>query len=289
MRIANLLAVTLPLAGLVLAIVFLWGWGFSWVHLGLMIGMYLVTGLGITIGFHRLFTHKSFDTPRPVAAVIAVMGSMAMQGPILKWAATHRAHHRHSDTQDDPHSPHSFGSGLWAMVRGIWHAHLGWIFERSAADLHRYIPDLTADRVLVWISRLFPLWVVLGLAIPALLGGLITMSWMGALLGFLWGGLVRVFLVHHVTWSINSVCHIWGSRPFKSHDHSRNNPIFGVLAFGEGWHNNHHAFPASARHGLRWWEFDSSYWLIRGMALVGLASNIRLPNAERIESKRRGG
>jgi stearoyl-CoA desaturase (delta-9 desaturase) len=171
------------------------------------------------------------------------------------------------------------------MLRGMWHAHVGWIFQGDPNDLSRYVADLVRDRSVRVVSKLWGLWAILGLVIPAVLGGLLTMSWSGVLFGFIWGGLARIFLVHHVTWSINSVCHIWGSRPFRSHDESRNNFLFGVLGLGEGWHNNHHAFPTSARHGLRWWELDLSYIFIKGLALVGLAWDIRVPNQDRINAK----
>jgi stearoyl-CoA desaturase (delta-9 desaturase) len=170
-------------------------------------------------------------------------------------------------------------------VKGFLHAHMGWLFEDLRADMKRYVPDLLADRTTVRINQLFPLWVALGLLIPAAIGGLVTMTWMGAFLGFLWGGIVRICVLHHVTWSINSVCHIWGSRDYASGDESRNNPIFGILAFGEGWHNNHHAFPASARHGLKWWQFDSSWVIIRTLEKLGLASKVRLPAPDRLAAK----
>jgi stearoyl-CoA desaturase (Delta-9 desaturase) len=213
---------------------------------------------------------------------------MAVQGPLLKWVALHRRHHQHSDKEADPHSPHAYGSGVRGMLRGMWHAHIGWLLKPDGPGLRKYVVDLVPDRVVRAVSRLFPLWVAVGLLLPALLGGLIAGSWKGALLGFLWGGLARVFLVHHVTWSINSICHLWGSRPFRSHDESRNNVVFGILGMGEGWHNNHHAFPSSARHGLAWWQVDVSYWIIRGLAAVGLARNVRLPSAAAIEAKRVG-
>ncbi len=285
-QIGNLLAVTLPLAGLALAGVFLWGYGFSWVHLGLLLGMYILTGLGITIGYHRLFTHKAFEARLPLKAALAVLGSMAVEGPLLKWVAVHRRHHQHSDEHDDPHSPNVFGGGLLGVLKGLWHAHLGWIFKSDPPQLSHYVPDLQKDGLLRVLSNLFPLWVVIGLMLPALLGGLITLSWTGALLGFIWGGLVRIFLVHHITWSINSVCHLWGSRPFRSHDESRNNFVFGVLAFGEGWHNNHHAFPTSARHGLAWWQIDVSYWVIRAMEFMRLAYNVKIPAMAAMAAKR---
>jgi stearoyl-CoA desaturase (delta-9 desaturase) len=201
--------------------------------------------------------------------------------------AQHRKHHQNSDDEGDPHSPHSEGEGFFGMLRGLWHAHVGWVFQPDAPDLDRYVGDLKKDNVVRKVSNLFSLWVVLGLLIPTVLGGLISMSWTGALLGFIWGGLARVFLVHHVTWSINSVCHLWGSRDFESHDESRNNVIFGILGLGEGWHNNHHAFPTSARHGLKWWQFDFSYLFIRGMEMLGLATKVRVPARQQIEAKRR--
>lgn len=286
-RIANLVAVVMPLAGLAAAMVLAWGRGFGWMEFGLLLGMYVATGLGVTIGYHRLFTHRSFKTSRTMTAILGVLGSMAIEGPIVRWVAAHRCHHQHSDHDLDPHSPHTHGGGLFNILRGIWHAHMGWMFDSSPPDASRYAPDLLKDRLVVVLSRLFPLWVVLSFAIPAAIGGLVTLSWSGALLGLLWGGLVRTLVVHHVTWSVNSVCHLWGSRPFHSHDHSRNNAIVGVLAFGEGWHNNHHAFPTSARHGLRWWQVDSSYMVIWLMARLGLAWEVRIPDAERIRRKAR--
>ncbi len=285
-RLVNLAAVTIPFIGLVVAIVLLWGVAFNWIYLGILGGMYFATGFGITVGYHRLFTHRSFKTPRPMAAILAALGSMALEGPVIQWAAVHRCHHQHSDEQDDPHSPHTHGAGLWGFVRGLWHAHMGWIVGPNPRGLTKYVRDLRKDTLIRVMSKLFPVWVLLGLLIPAVLGGLLTLSWTGVLLGFIWGGLVRIFLVHHVTWSINSVCHIWGSRPFQNHDESRNNAIFGVLGLGEGWHNNHHAFPTSARHGLRWWQVDASYLMIRAMALVGLARDVRTPSPDRIASKR---
>ncbi len=285
-RLVNLLAIIIPFVGLLTAIFLVWGWGFSWLHLGLLVGMYMITAFGITAGYHRLFTHKSFETTRPIKVLFAVMGSMAMEGPVIKWAAMHRRHHQHSDSVEDPHSPHLHGSGVLGVLRGFIYAHCGWIFNRDPANLSRYVTDLLQDRALRLVSVTWTLWSGLGLLIPTVLGGLISMSWRGALLGFIWGGLARVFLVHHVTWSINSVCHIWGSRPYRSHDESRNNVIFGVLGMGEGWHNNHHAFPTSARHGLKWWQFDASYWLIRGLAAVGLAWKVRVPSAQAMEAKR---
>lgn len=287
-RVAVLGAVLLPLLGFAGAAWSLWGWGFSWLYLTMLTVMYLATGLGITIGYHRLFTHKSFETGRVMTFLFGVLGSMAVEGPVIKWVADHRKHHQHSDDEHDPHSPHAHADeGVRGVLRGFWHAHLGWLFQEQHPDFARYTPDLHRDRLVRVISALFPLWVVLGLAIPTAIGGIVSGTWTGAALGLLWGGLARIFLVHHVTWSVNSVCHIWGRRDYKTTDHSRNNTLFGVLAMGEGWHNNHHAFPASARHGLEWWQFDLSYVIIRGLEVIGLARRVRVPSLERRAMMRR--
>ena len=288
-RIATFIVVILPVLGLAAAVALLWGVAFDWVHLVLLGAMYVVTGVGIGVGYHRLYTHKSFDTGRAMALVWGVLGSMAVEGPLIKWVAVHRKHHQHSDDAADPHSPHAGcgTDGHPGLLRGLWRSHVGWLFEKDAPDLARYVPDLQKDPVARFVDRTFLLWVGVGLLLPAMLGGLIAGSWTGALLGFLWGGLVRVLVVHHITWCINSVCHIWGAQPFESRDESRDNPVFGVLAFGEGWHNSHHAFPTSARHGLRWWQFDFNYLVIRAMESLRLARNVRVPSAERVAARRR--
>ncbi len=288
-RLATLAAIVLPVLGLGAAAAFLWGRGFTWIDFGLLVGMYLLTAVGITVGFHRLFVHRSFDTNIVVKAVLGVLGSMAVQGDLLTWVGVHRRHHQHSDTPDDPHTPHHHGVGLAGWLTGYWHAHIGWLFDPPPPDLDRYLTDLRRSPTLRVVSALFPLWVAIGLVLPAVLGGVISGTWVGAWTGLVWGGLVRVFLVHHVTWSVNSACHLWGLRPFASDDESRDNFLFGVLALGEGWHNTHHAFPSSARHGLRWWQPDASYWVIRALALVGLARNVRLPSRQARRAKRRGG
>jgi stearoyl-CoA desaturase (delta-9 desaturase) len=286
-RWVTFFAIVVPLLGVIAAPFFLWGWGFHWTDLGLLVGMYLLTALGITVGFHRLFVHRSFETYTWVQFILAVLGSMAVQGPLLHWVAMHRRHHQYSDTPDDPHSPQHEGQGVLGLLRGFWHAHIGWFFQTEPPDLDRYVKDLTAIPALRAASALFLLWVALGLVIPAVVGGLLTQSWVGIWTGLIWGGLVRIFLVHHVTWSVNSACHLWGWRPFRSDDESRNNFLFGVLALGEGWHNTHHAFPTSARHGLRWWQPDASYWVIRLLALLGLAWNLKLPTKEAQAKERR--
>jgi len=279
-RVMTLIAIVVPLLGVVAAPFFLWGWGFRWTDLGVLLGMYVLTALGITVGFHRLFVHRSFETYMWVKFILAVLGSMAVQGALFQWVGMHRRHHQHSDTPEDPHSPQYGGRGVLGLLRGFWHAHIGWFFQPDPPDLDRYVLDLSASRTLRVANSLFPLWVALGLVIPAVLGGVITLTWGGVWTGLIWGGLVRLFLVHHVTWSVNSACHLWGFRPYKTGDMSRNNVVFGILAMGEGWHNTHHAFPTSARHGLRWWEVDVSYWVIRTLALVGLAWGLKLPTKE---------
>jgi len=280
LRLANLVAVVLPVLGLFAAVYFFWGWGFHWAELGLLLGMYLLTALGITVGFHRLFTHRSFETYAWVKFLLAVLGSMAVQGPLLKWVALHRRHHTHSDRAGDPHSPNLHGRGLRGLLGGLWHAHLGWVFQPDPPDLERYVKDLRRSALLRRVSALFLVWVLAGLVFPAVLGGILTLTWEGVWTGLVWGGLVRVFLVHHVTWSVNSVCHLWGLRPYRTDDQSRNNFVFGILALGEGRHNTHHAFPTSARHGLRWWQPDVSYGVIRALAWLRLAWDVRLPSKE---------
>ncbi len=286
LRVITLAVILLPLVGFIAAIAMLWGTAIGWTEAALFVAMYVIAGIGVTVGFHRLFTHRSFTAPTGVRIALAIAGSMAAQGPLMQWVAHHRRHHQHSDDDGDPHSPHLHGDSAMGSLRGLLHAHVGWMVSDLHRGLARYVGDLRKDALLGRVSRLFPLWVALGLLVPALVGGLVSMSWTGALLGFLWGGLARVFIGHHMTWSINSVCHLWGSRPYDCGDESRNNAIFGVLSFGEGWHNNHHAFPNSARHGLRWWQFDSSYWFIRGLELIGLASEVRIPSKDRLAAKR---
>jgi stearoyl-CoA desaturase (delta-9 desaturase) len=279
-RVATFFSVVLPFLGLVVAVGLLWGWGLGWWHVGLFLGMFVLTGGGITVGYHRLFTHRSFETTAAVQFLLGVLGSMAVQGPLLRWVAFHRRHHQHSDSSHDPHSPHCHGRGVAGVIRGMWHAHIGWIFAPDPPGLAHYVRDLRQSRVLTTVSALFPLWVAIGLLLPALAGGLAWGNWSGAFLGLLWGGLVRIFFVHHVTWSVNSVCHLWGRQPYRGGDHSRNNFLFGVLALGEGWHNNHHAFPTSARHGLRWWQPDLSYAVIRALAMIRLAWNVKVPTKQ---------
>jgi stearoyl-CoA desaturase (delta-9 desaturase) len=274
-----------PFLGLIAAIVLMWGRGVGWLDLGLLLGCYTIAALGVTVGFHRMFTHRALRAGPVVRLIFALAGSSSVQGPVLQWCAVHRRHHQHSDRPGDPHSPHLHGPGLSGVLRGMWHAHLGWLFLPEPADLARSVPDLIADPVLAFVDRFFWLWVLIGWVAPGIVAGLILHSWGAALGGLLWGGLVRTFIHHHITWSINSVCHVWGTRPFVVADQSRNNVLFGLLAFGEGWHNNHHAFPTSARHGLRWWQIDGSWWVILALRRLGAVREVRVPAAKAIAAR----
>jgi stearoyl-CoA desaturase (Delta-9 desaturase) len=288
-----LAAVALPLVGCGVAIVVTWRFGFmGWLYLSMLVGGWLLTGTGITIGFHRLLTHRSFETYRWVKLVWVTLGALSVEGSPLVWCAVHRRHHELSDQPGDPHSPHLHGKGAWNSLRGLWYAHAGWLFTGywSSPDLERYVPDLLSDKALVAVDRVYYLWVLVSLTLPAAIGGVAstegaTWSWQGALLGLVWGGLVRIAVTHHITWSINSICHVFGSRDYRTGDDSRNNLVCGLLGLGEGWHNNHHAFPTSARHGLAWWQLDASWLVIRGLELIGMAWNVRLPNKKTMAEK----
>ncbi|MCA9174882.1 MAG: acyl-CoA desaturase [Planctomycetales bacterium] len=288
-KIAMGTAVTVPFIGFIVAVVLTWqvGW-MGWSYLAMIVGGWAITALGVTVGFHRLLAHRSFETYGWVRAFWMTMGALSVQGSPMVWCAVHRRHHERSDKQGDPHSPHGHNGGVWSIMKGFLHAHIGWLFTGfwSTPELRRYVPDLCNDRMLKLVDRFYYAWVAASLLAPALLGALIEQSWKGFFLGLLWGGLVRVFLTHHATWSINSVCHTFGTREYRSGDHSRNNFVCAMLTFGEGWHNNHHAFPTSARHGLRWWQIDGSWMVIRLMERLGLAWNIRLPAESALEAKR---
>jgi len=277
--------VLIPFLALIAAIPVAWGWGLGWVDVALFLVFYNLTGHGITIGYHRLFTHGSFKARTPVRLALAVAGSMAIQGPVTQWVADHRRHHAFSDREGDPHSPWRFSESIGALAKGMFHAHMGWLFDRSQSNTQKYAPDLMADERIRRISKLFPLWVAIGLALPALLGGLLTWSWAGALSAFFWAGLVRVCVLHHVTWSINSVCHTIGERPFASRDRSANFWPLAILSFGESWHNSHHADPTAARHGVLRGQLDSSARLIRWAERLGWVSDAKWPSPERIASK----
>lgn len=281
-QIFQFVGVILPFLGLPAAVWLLWGHGVSALDLILLTSLYTVTCLGIGVGYHRLLTHRAFETHACMRYLWAILGSLALEGSVIPWVAHHRKHHVFSDSEGDPHSPHGHGSGFRGALKGLAHAHFGWVlFGRRQQDRDRYIGDLRSDRGMNLISDLFPLFAVLTFLIPAGLGLALTQSWMGALSAFVWGGLVRVFCLHHVTFSINSICHFVGRRRFNTGDQSRNVFWLALPSLGESWHHNHHAFPASARHGLRPSEIDISGLVIAAMARVGLAWNVVEISAER--------
>ena len=286
--IANLIGVPLPLVGLIAAIVLLWDRAVGPLELGLLVGLYLLTALGVTLGYHRMFTHRAFESSRAFRAIVAVLGSMAVQGSVITWVADHRKHHTFTDQAGDPHSPHLAGPGFWGAVKGLWHAHVGWLFETvGTAERERFAPDLLRDRVLKVVDKLFFLWVGLSLAIPFALGWLLGGGLGAALTALLWGGFVRVFLLHHVTWSINSVCHFFGRKRFDIEDESRNVFWLAPLSMGEAWHHNHHAFPTSAFHGLSPWErvADPTGLLIALLEKLGIIWNVVRISPERQKAK----
>jgi stearoyl-CoA desaturase (delta-9 desaturase) len=272
-RIANLAGVVLPFAGVLGSIALLWNRAVDATDVGILVVMYLSSAIGVTVGFHRLLTHRAFQTHAWLERTFAVLGSLAVEGSVMDWVADHRKHHAHADQEGDPHSPHiGHGSG-W---RGLWHAHTGWLLEtQGQADWRRYAAELYEDRRMRRIGRRFPLFVLVSLLLPTAAGFVLHgFTAGGALRGYVWGGLVRIFLVHHVTWSINSICHYFGRRRFDVDDHSTNVAWLSLVSLGESWHHNHHAFPRSAFHGLRWWEIDLSGLLISALERVGLAWNV---------------
>lgn len=275
-KAVNLGAVVVPFVATIAAMALLWNDLVGPTDLVLATSLYLLTAIGITVGFHRLLTHRSFQTSKPVEYLFAMLGSMAVQGPVISWVADHRKHHAHTDEEGDPHSPHvGHEGGVRGVLAGLWHAHTGWLFStQGRADWKRYASDLYEDRGMRAISRHFGLFVVASLAIPTLAGYLASGTVVGAATGLLWGGLVRIFFVHHVTWSVNSVCHFLGNRRFATDDRSTNVFWLALPSLGESWHHNHHAFPRSAQHGLRRWELDPSALVIVVMEKLGLAHNV---------------
>ena len=275
-KIVNLGAVVVPFLATLVAIVLLWNSWVSAADLAIAAVMYVLTAVGITVGFHRLLTHRSFQTFKPIEYVFAVLGSMAVQGPVIAWVADHRKHHAHTDQEGDPHSPHiSPDGGVKGVLSGLWHAHTGWLMtSQGRADWKKYAPDLYEDRGIRMISRQFPLLVLISLALPTLAGYLVSGTPAGALTALLWGGFVRIFFVHHVTWSVNSICHFLGSRRFDTDDRSTNVFWLALPSLGESWHHNHHAFPRSAVHGLKRWEPDPSALIIVAMEKLGLARKV---------------
>jgi stearoyl-CoA desaturase (delta-9 desaturase) len=278
--IAPFLAV---IAAAVLAVA---GRGINWLDVGLAIAFYVITAHGVTIGYHRLLTHRAFKASRVLKVSLAIAGSMAIQGGVIRWVADHRKHHQHSDDDGDPHSPWRYGGGVRGLTRGLWWSHTGWLFDRKQAVKQKYAPDLINDPDLVRIHALFPLWVALSVLGPPAIAWVVSGSVTVALGALLWASLVRIFLLHHVTFAINSVCHVAGRRPYKTRDRSTNFWPLAVLSMGESWHNFHHADPTAARHGVGRGQIDSSARLIRIFELLGWAHDVRWPDAAHIAQRR---
>jgi stearoyl-CoA desaturase (delta-9 desaturase) len=287
-RLAGLVAVIVPPVGLVVATVLLWNRGVNLALLAVLALFYVPCGLGITIGWHRYFSHKSFETGRVVKATLAILGSMAMQGPLTQWVTDHRKHHALSDQPGDPHSPHAGrGRGMWGRARGLWHSHVGWLFSTKGLERGpEYGKDLYDDTMIRWIDRLYLLWVVLTVGLPFAIGWAVFGTWQGATLALVWGGLIRIFMFQHVTFSINSICHMYGKRPFRTRDESRNVWLLALPSFGESWHNGHHAFPASAVHGLEPRQVDLSAAVIGGLERLGLVWDVKRPAPVQVERRR---
>jgi stearoyl-CoA desaturase (delta-9 desaturase) len=285
-QIALFAFITIPFLAILAAVPYAWGRGLGWHDMLIAVVAYAVAGHGITVGFHRYFTHGSFRARRWLRVGLAVAGSLAIEGPVIRWVADHRKHHAFSDREGDPHSPWRYGETVPALVKGLWWAHSGWLFDVERTPRDKYAPDLMADKDLRRVEAAFPALVLVSLLAPAVIGGLWSMSWQGAATAFFWGSLVRIGLLHHVTWSINSICHAIGDRPFKSRDRSANVWWLAILSMGESWHNLHHADPTCARHGVDKGQIDSSARLIWVFEKLGWASDVRWPRPDRLGAKR---
>ena len=280
--------VAIPLLAVLAAIPLAWGWGLGWHDIVIGAAFYVVAGYGVTMGFHRHFTHCSFKANKPLRAALAIAGSLAIEGPVLVWVADHRRHHKYSDKEGDPHSPWRFGDDWKALTKGFLYAHVGWLFNPNRTSQEKFCPDLLADRTIRRISKTFPLWVLVSLLLPALIGGLWSMSLAGALTAFFWASLVRICLLHHVTWSINSVCHTFGNEDFDVRDKSRNVAWLAIPSFGESWHNLHHSDPTCARHGALEGQIDITARAIWVAEKLGWAWDVRWPDEERLAGKLTG-
>ena len=278
--------VGVPMLALIAAIPFAWGWGLGWHDVVIAAVFYWMTGLGITVGYHRYFTHGSFKAKTPLRVALAVAGTMAMQGPVITWVSDHRKHHKYSDREGDPHSPWRYGDNTRALAKGLVFAHILWLFDPNQTSQEKFSPDLLADKNIARVDKLFAPLVGVSLLGPALIGGLWGMSWHGAITAFFWAGLVRITLLHHVTWSINSICHTFGNKDWESRDKSRNVSWLAIASFGESWHNLHHVDPTCARHGALKGQIDQSARVIRWFEQLGWAYDVRWPDEARLEAKR---
>jgi stearoyl-CoA desaturase (delta-9 desaturase) len=274
--------VLVPFLAVGAAVPFAWGWGLSWVDVGLTVFFYFLTMGGTTVGYHRYFTHRSFKARRGLRITLAVVGSMAFQGPVITWVADHRRHHAFTDQEGDPHSPWLFGTSAVAVARGFWHSHFGWLMRHQKSNPARFAPDLLADPDIARINRQFGMWTSVSLVAPSALGGMISYSWWGALTAFFWAGLVRIGVSHHMAWSVNSLCHMIGARPWSTRDRSTNFWPLAIATMGESWHNLHHADPTCARHGVGRGELDLSAMIIAGLEKAGWAYDVRWPTPARL-------
>ncbi|HET6747072.1 MAG TPA: acyl-CoA desaturase [Candidatus Saccharimonadales bacterium] len=290
MRVLVVVFVVVPFLALAAALPLAWvaGWGPDLLIVAMIVVMYTITCAGIGVGFHRYFTHGSFKANRGLRIALAVAGSLAGEGELIQWVADHRRHHKFSDMENDPHSPWRFGGGPWGLTKGLWHAHWGWLFTRELSNRERFAPDLLKDKDIARIDKLFPWFVTASLGLPALVAGLVTWSWQEALLALFWAGIVRFAVLHHVTWSINSICHVFGERPFKSQkgDKAANVWWLAIASFGESWHNLHHADPTCARHGVDKGQIDINAWFIRLFEKFGWATRVKWPKPERLAQRR---
>ncbi|MET7425632.1 acyl-CoA desaturase [Dactylosporangium sp. NPDC005555] len=280
--------VVLPFVALLAAVPVAWGWGLTWLDVALGTVFYVIGGLGIGSGFHRYLTHGAFKANRGLRIALTIAGSTAIEGNPTQWVADHRRHHAFSDREGDPHSPWRFGESFGGLVKGLFYAHVGWLFYRELSNRERFAPDLVADKDIRRIDKLFPLIVALSATLPAIIAGLVTWSWQGALSAFFWAGIVRIGLLHHVTWSINSICHVYGERPFSTRDGDKASNFWplAILSFGESWHNLHHADPTCARHGVDKGQIDINARLIWIFEKLGWATDVRWPKRDRLDAKR---
>jgi len=285
-RQVALLIMTLPFLGTLEAVRLLATGTVSATYFALFLAMYFVHMGGVTMGLHRLAAHRSFRTSPLMAGILTAMGSTAGQGPVLFWVSTHRAHHAHSDTEWDPHSPNLHRGGFWGKLHGFWHGHMGWMLSDKSASWAHYARDVMDDRMLMYVHRTYFVWLGLGLVLPTLIGYLIEPSMLGAWKGLIFGGAARMFLANQSAWLVGSLSHLWGGRPFRTRDQSANNWLVAVLAFGEGLQNNHHAFPSCYRHSVRWWEPDLSGWILMALRSVNLVWDTKFPSAETIARAR---
>jgi stearoyl-CoA desaturase (delta-9 desaturase) len=280
--------VVLPFAAVVAAVPVAWGRGLSWLDVAMAVTLYVISGMGIGTGFHRYLTHGAFKANRPLRIALTLAGSLAIEGNPTQWVADHRRHHAFSDREGDPHSPWRYGESLWGLTKGLFYAHVGWMFFRELSNRERFAPDLVADKDISRVDRAFPAIVATSVLLPGVIGGMVTWSWQGALSGLFWAGLVRIAVLHHVTWSINSICHVYGERPFETRDGDKASNFWplAIVSFGESWHNLHHADPTCARHGVDKGQIDMNARLIWIFEKLGWATNVRWPRADRLDAKR---